>query len=89
MLRKWLGQRPAKGPQGSLAALKPGQRARIVAIEGDGPRVQRLYEMGLLEGTEVTLVRRAPLGDPIEVRLMGYSLSLRNADAARIRVTAR
>lgn len=70
----------------SLAALKPGQRARIVALEGRGPLVQRLYEMGLLEGEIVTFVKRAPLGDPLEIRLMGYSLSLRHEEASRIKV---
>lgn len=88
MFRKLFSRRLSDGAQGSLAELKPGQRARIVALEGVGPLVQRLYEMGLMEGTEVTLVRRAPMGDPIEVRLLGYSLSLRDADAARIKVVA-
>ena len=72
----------------TLADLACGQHARITALEGKGPLVQRLYEMGLLEGAEVTLVRRAPLGDPLEVRLLGYSLSLRGAEAAQIRVAA-
>jgi Fe2+ transport system protein FeoA len=76
--------RPAHGT--SLADLKPGQSARIVALEGQGPLVQRLYEMGLLEGSKVTLVRRAPLGDPLEIRILGYGLSLRKAEAAWIMV---
>lgn len=86
MFRQWFSPPPRDGAPGSLAELKPGQRARIASLEGAGPLVQRLYEMGLLEGTMVTLVRRAPLGDPMEVRLMGYSLSLRAAEAARIKV---
>lgn len=68
--------------------MKPGQTARIVALDGKGPLVQRLYEMGLIEGFEVTLVRRAPMGDPLEVRVLGYSLSLREAEAALITVEA-
>lgn len=74
-------------PGPSLATLKPGQRARIVALEGRGPLVQRLYEMGLLEGEIVTFVKRAPLGDPLEIRLMGYALSLRHEEASRIKVS--
>jgi len=73
-------------PARSLADLKPGQSARIVGLEGRGPLVQRLYEMGLLEGAKVTLVRRAPLGDPLEIRILGYGLSLRKAEAAWIKV---
>jgi Fe2+ transport system protein FeoA len=45
-----------------------------------------LLEMGLLEGTEFEIVRLAPFGDPIDIRIRGYHLSLRKADAARIRV---
>jgi Fe2+ transport system protein FeoA len=81
------GRRSPARAVATLADLAPGQRARIVALEGAGPIVQRLYEMGLIEGTEVQLVRRAPLGDPLEIRLMGYALSLRGAEAARIQVT--
>lgn len=73
---------------GSLAALRPGQRARILGIQGRGPLVQRLHEMGLLEGEVVTFVKRAPLGDPLEIRLMGYALSLREEEASRIQVQA-
>jgi Fe2+ transport system protein FeoA len=72
----------------TMADLKNGQRARISALVGVGPLIQRLYEMGLIEGTEITLVRRAPMGDPLEVRVMGYSLSLRAAEASLVRVLA-
>ena len=67
---------------GTLAALKPGQTAKIVALDGKGPLVQRLYEMGLLEGFNVTLVRRAPLGDPLEVHeIAGAVNSVRGQSA--------
>jgi Fe2+ transport system protein FeoA len=86
MLSKLFSRHPRQAQATSLAELKPGQSARITALEGQGPLVQRLYEMGLLEGTKVTLVRRAPLGDPLEIRVLGYGLSLRKAEAAWIKV---
>ena len=55
-------------------------------IKQEGPRLQRLLEMGLFEGSLVTLVRRAPMGDPLEIKLTDYHLSLRKADAALIEV---
>jgi Fe2+ transport system protein FeoA len=71
----------------SLDQLRPGQRARIEALDGDDALSQRLMEMGLLEGEEVEVIRFAPLGEPVEVRLGDYCLSLRRREAARIRVT--
>ena len=71
----------------SLDQLQVGQRARIEAIQGDDALVQRLLEMGLLDGEEVEVVGFAPLGDPMEIRLRDYRLSLRRSEAARIRVT--
>ncbi len=71
----------------SLDQLRPGQRARIEALDGDDALSQRLMEMGLLEGEEVQVVRFAPLGEPVEVRLGDYCLSLRRREAARVRVT--
>jgi Fe2+ transport system protein FeoA len=71
----------------TLDELKVGQRGRVEAVAGVDALVQRLMEMGLLEGEEVEVVGFAPLGDPIEVRLRDYRLSLRRNEAARIRVT--
>jgi Fe2+ transport system protein FeoA len=71
----------------SLDQLRPGQRARIEALDGDDALAQRLMEMGLLEGEEIEVVRFAPLGEPVEVRLRDYFLSLRRREAARVRVT--
>ena len=69
-----------------LRDLGPGERARVQHV-GCEPRVRRrLLEMGLLPGTELQVIRRAPMGDPIEVRLRGYSLSLRESEAAGVRV---
>ena len=63
-----------------------GQRGRVIALRGDPVLVQRLMEMGMLEGDEVELLAFAPLGDPLELRLGDSRLSVRRADAARVEV---
>src|SRR5579872_4466863 len=68
----------------SLDQFRAGQRVRIVAVGGTDALVQRLMEMGLLEGEEVEIIGFAPMGDPIEIRLADYRLSLRRSEAARI-----
>lgn len=73
-------------PECSLGELPPGRPARVVRLEGQGPIRQRLQEMGLVRGTPVEFVRAAPLGDPLEVKVRGYSLTLRRADAQAVRV---
>jgi Fe2+ transport system protein FeoA len=70
----------------TLADLGRGGRGRIARVEGLPGLVQRLSEMGLTPGAEVEVVRFAPLGDPIEVRVRGYALSLRRADARAVRL---
>jgi Fe2+ transport system protein FeoA len=70
----------------SLHELHLGQRARITSLEGNDALVQRLMEMGLLEDTEVEVVGFAPLGDPMEIRVGDYRLSLRRSEAARVGV---
>jgi Fe2+ transport system protein FeoA len=70
----------------TLDELKPGQKATILRIEGDGPLVQRLMALGLLEGSDVAMTRRAIGGDPVEVQVMGYQLSLRREEARRVEV---
>ena len=70
----------------SLDALKPGGRGRVQSGEDGHPAVPRLLALGLLPGTEITMVRVAPLGDPVEVEFRGMRLSLRKADAAAVRV---
>lgn len=72
----------------SLAKLELGRTARVIAVGGvDGLRL-RLLEMGFVPGTAVTVVKRAPFGDPLELRLRGGHISLRAAEAARIEVEA-
>lgn len=68
----------------SLDRLRPGECGRIDRIQGDSRIHQRLSEMGLIPGADVQVVRLAPMGDPMEVRVQGYSLSLRKAEAASV-----
>lgn len=70
----------------SLDQLRVGQRGVVSSIQGHDGLVQRLMEMGLLEGEEIEVVAVAPLGDPLEVRLRDYRLSLRRREAARVAV---
>jgi ferrous iron transport protein A len=70
-------------PLGDLAL---GQRGTITAIASVRGLGVRLLEMGLVPGTAVRLVKRAPLGDPLELELRGYHLSVRAADAAHVTV---
>ena len=70
----------------TLDKLKIGSSAVISKVGGEGELRIRLLDMGLIPGTGVTLVKAAPLGDPVEVRLRGYELTLRLADAAMIEV---
>lgn len=70
----------------TLADLQVGQDAVLRAIGGKGELRHHLLDMGLTPGTEVTLRKVAPMGDPIEVELRGYELTLRLADAAQIEV---
>ena len=72
----------------TLDDLRPGESATIVRINGEGPLVQRLMAMGLLEGSPVHVTRRAIGGDPIEVRIMDYALSLRREEARRVEIAA-
>ena len=71
----------------TLDQLHQGQRARIDSLIGDDLVLQRLMEMGLLEESEIEVLGFAPFGDPIEIRLQDYRLSLRRNEAARIRVS--
>ncbi|HVR74120.1 MAG TPA: FeoA family protein [Planctomycetota bacterium] len=70
----------------TLMDLKPGERAEVRKCLGEGSIFQRLCEMGFVEGALLRLVRYAPLGDPLEVEIHGYHLSLRKAEAAKILV---
>ncbi|MBX3412994.1 MAG: ferrous iron transport protein A [Pirellulales bacterium] len=70
-----------------LAELPLGSRARVVGVSGGDEIALRLLEMGLTPGVEVALVGVAPLGDPLELELRGYRLSVRRSEAARVDIT--
>ena len=70
----------------TLDKLRTGERGRIESIAGDSALVQRLYEIGLLEGELVELLGVAPLGDPIEIRVGNTRLSLRRREAVGVGV---
>ena len=70
----------------TLDKLDIGQSARIQTVNGEGQRRQHFLDMGLIPDAVIKLVKYAPLGDPMEVMIHGYSLTLRKADAALIEV---
>jgi len=70
----------------TLDQLKPKQRASITAVAHEGPLAQRLMALGLLPGTPVRMLRRALGGDPLEISVMGYALSLRKDEARKIEI---
>ena len=63
-----------------------GDTVKVVRIHGDGPIKRRIMDMGITKGTEVFIRKVAPLGDPVEVTVRGYELSLRKADTDIIEV---
>ena len=70
----------------SLSELKPKERGRITRVSGGGSVHRRLLDMGFVSGSEIEIERVAPLGDPIEVKIKGYHLSLRKEEAANIQI---
>jgi len=69
-----------------LADLKQGMRARVVRVSNASPGIKRLRELGLIEGTEITVIKVAPLGDPVEIDLRGYRLCLRRSETDGVEV---
>ena len=70
----------------NLKEAKIGETVRVVKIHGEGAIKRRIMDMGLTKGVEVYIRKVAPLGDPIEVTVRGYELSLRKADVEQIEV---
>lgn len=70
----------------NLNTLKPGQSARILTVGGQGALRQHFLDMGVIPGAEVTTIKFAPMGDPMELRIHGYELTLRLADAQQIEI---
>lgn len=77
---------PNDSPTPRLSDLEPGSQAVVVGFHGELEPLKRLREMGLVNGTLVKFLRWAPLGDPLEIELRGYRLSLRKHDAEQIEV---
>ena len=70
----------------TLREIKPGQSATVVKLHGEGAVKRRIMDMGITKGTEVFVRKVAPLGDPVEVNVRSYELSLRKADCEMIEV---
>jgi Fe2+ transport system protein FeoA len=70
----------------SLSQLQPGESSRVLHLDCQGQARQRLMEMGLTPGVDVELVRFAPLGDPVDIKVRGYHLSIRRAEADLIAI---
>jgi ferrous iron transport protein A len=70
----------------SLAALPIGTQARVISINESGAVARRLMEMGVVPGAPVRIIKTAPLGDPVEVRVRNYNLALRRAEIKMISV---
>ena len=70
----------------TLKEVKPGATVKVVKISGEGAVKRRIMEMGLTKGIEVFVLKVAPLGDPVEVTVRDYELSVRKADAELVEV---
>ena len=70
-----------------LNELKPGRSAVIETVGGEGALRQHFLDMGVIPGTEVTVIKLAPMGDPMELRIHGYELTLRLSEAEKIGIT--
>ena len=71
----------------TLKDVKINETATVVKLHGEGPVKRRIMDMGVTRGTEIYVRKVAPLGDPIEVTVRGYELSIRKADAGMIEVS--
>ena len=70
----------------NLGDLKAGDSAKIISVGGEGALRQHFLDMGLIKGTTLSLIKLAPMGDPLELQLHGYDLTLRLDDAKKIEV---
>ena len=83
LLKRDAGRGPAVV---SLDALEAGRHARVAAVRGTGAVARRLMEMGVVPGAPVRVIKAAPLGDPLEVRVRNYHLALRRSEAQTVSV---
>ena len=70
----------------TLREVKVGETATVVKLHGEGATKRRIMDLGLTKGTEVYIRKVAPLGDPVEITIRGYELSIRKADAELIEI---
>ena len=70
----------------TLKDVKVGEKTRVIKVHGQGALKRRIMDMGVTKGTKIYVRKMAPLGDPIEINVRGYELSLRKEDAASIEV---
>jgi len=70
----------------NVRSMKPGESAQVKSLGGDGSLRQHFLDMGVIPGTEITVIKYAPMGDPVELRLHGFDLTLRLSDAEQIEV---
>lgn len=69
-----------------LSQLSVGEKGTVKSVQGEGAVRRRLFDMGITPGAEIYLRKKAPLGDPIEIALRGYELTLRKAEAAHVEI---
>ena len=70
----------------TLKDVKVGKSAKVVKVHGEGAIKRRIMDMGITKGTEIYIRKVAPLGDPVEVTVRGYELSIRKADAQMVEI---
>ena len=70
----------------TLRDVKVGKTVKVIKLYGEGPLKRRIMDMGITKGVEIYVRKLAPLGDPIEIRVRGYELTLRKADAEMVEV---
>lgn len=68
----------------TLKEVKTGETVRVIKIDGGGAVRRRIMDMGITKGTDIFIRKTAPLGDPVEINVRGYELSLRKADAEMV-----
>ncbi|MCP8305071.1 MAG: ferrous iron transport protein A [archaeon] len=70
-----------------LSDVEPGQKGVVVRIKGSGTTRRRIMDIGIVRGAEIKVIRRAPLGDPVELEIRDYNLTLRKKEAENVYVS--
>ncbi len=68
----------------TLNVLEPGSKAKVIRIKGKGATRKRILDMGIVTGVEIEIIKRAPLKDPVEFKVKGYNLSMRQREAGLV-----